>query len=340
MNEEKKNAVQRKSDDVRNEALNTILELMEKDGLSWRKGWSSPIWAPYNAVSGRRYKGSNIALLGAAAVMKGYDDPRWVTIGQAKKLCNSARASGEEWTFKGEKCTTIECWKPIAYPKRDANGEAVLDENGNQVVGGTYMKLTATWPVLNMSQIKGAPRYEPQGKDPLPVADRLIETSECPVHETMASDRAFYSPMLDEVTVPSRTQFADPLEFTSTLAHEMTHSTGHPSRLNRELSCSKGDEKYAFEELVAELGSVFTCAQLGLTYEPDDERMENHAAYLKSWMKSLKSEKGADVLFNAAALASQAADMIVGNYGLEEPKTFDLPEIAESKPRLNEKKAA
>lgn len=170
------------------------------------------------------------------------------------------------------------------------------------------------------------------------VADGIVKASPCPVIET-PNDEAFYLPGTDKIYVPQRNQFTNVESFCRTLLHEMGHSTGHPSRLDREqCGLKQNRQKYAFEELIAELSSVFTANAIGLDLRNvDDDKplaanevdaMSNSAAYLKSWSQELKDPGGE--LLKAASRASKATDFLVEDCFI--PKLgkdyFKSPELA------------
>ena len=189
----------------------------------------------------------------------------------------------------------------IEYYKRfkgmvDAEGNWTKNEDEAERTFN-YMKLVGTFTVFNANQL-----FDENG-EPMPsvvddetdgteldehlcdVADQLIDTSRCNVHERKGEMRAFYQPSGDYIQLPDRGQFTSMEAFLTTLTHEMTHSTG--SKFKRDLSGGFGSESYAYEELVAELGSAFTCMELGVHKTDEleaDENFKNHAAYLKSWL--------------------------------------------------------
>jgi len=124
--------------------------------------------------------------------------------------------------------------------------------------------------------------------------------------------RAYFSPSADYVQMPPFAAFKGTGAYLATLAHELTHWTGHKARLDRDQGGGFGSKSYAFEELVAEMGSAFVCARLGVA----GEHIDSHAAYLASWLKCLREDKRA--IFKAAALAQTAADQVLANAGLDQ----------------------
>lgn len=167
------------------------------------------------------------------------------------------------------------------------------------------------YTVFNVAQIEGLPEHYYGKPAPLPEPLRLIEAAESFFAATGAEfrhggNRAFYAPAGDFIQLPPPEAFRDAESYAATKAHELVHWTGHPSRLAREFGKRFGDTAYAREELVAELGAAFLCADLALTPEP----REDHAAYLDHWLTILKEDKRA--IFSAAAHAQRAADHLTG----------------------------
>jgi antirestriction protein ArdC len=166
--------------------------------------------------------------------------------------------------------------------------------------------------VFNVEQIEGLPPhfYATAAPQPDPVqrnetADRFFANTGADIRH--GGDQAYYAPGPDYVQMPPFEPFRDAESYCATLAHEMTHWTKHPSRLNRDFGRMKfGDEGYAREELVAEIGAAFLCCDLGITPEPRDD----HASYLDHWLNVLKEDKRA--IFQAAAHAQRAVDFLHG----------------------------
>lgn len=164
------------------------------------------------------------------------------------------------------------------------------------------------YTVFNVEQIDGLPdNFYAKAEPPKPVA-RIdhAETSFAATGATIkhGGNKAFYAPSLDFVQMPPRESFVDAESYCATLVHELTHWTSHPTRLARELGKRFGDQAYAAEELIAEMGSAFLCADLGITPETRDD----HAAYLARWLQVLKADSRA--IFTAASQAQRAADYL------------------------------
>ena len=190
---------------------------------------------------------------------------------------------------------------------------AYIDDDGNEQVKWVtwrYMKLVGGWVVYNAADVYGLPEYAAPEfvtvtDDAGLIADEFIKTSRCPIDE-YDGDRAYYSPATDDIHVPARKYFNDNAGFLRTLLHQTTHSTMKP--LKRREMTSWGDDAYAFEELVAELGSAFTAAAVGFNIDDaflgDKTYADNHAAYIKSWVSHFDDEP--ETIFKAAALANAA----------------------------------
>ena len=262
-----------------------IVDMLKAGTVPWRKPWVAH--DPQNC-RGNKYRGFNRMI----TACQPFRDPRWVTFNQAKSMGGSVR--------KGEKGTPIVFFKWIRTEKEKANGEKVR--------GAAPMMRYYT--VFNVEQCDGLdilPIAEPQAGDIEP--DEHAEATiaawlEAPpiLHD---SQQAYYSPARDEVHMPPREQFASVEGYYSTLFHELTHSTGHDSRLARKFGGSFGSKPYAREELVAEMGAAFLLS---------DHRMEvqheQNAAYVASWIKALQNDPRMVVI--AAQQAQKAADMIMG----------------------------
>ena len=320
MNKQEK--LEAKVAEARQKAVDTIIEMMEEKGLYWVQEWTNAYGSgsmPRNGASGRWYAGGNVLHLMASAVSNGFTDPRWFTFKQAKSL--------GYFPEKGSHGTLVEYYKRFkGMTDKDGNWTKNEDEAERTF---SYMKLVGTFTVFNANQL-----FDEDGK-PMPsevedtgdeksldeclcdIADHLIETSRCNVHERKGEMRAFYAPSGDYVQLPAREQFTSMEAFLTTLTHEMTHSTGN--MFKRDMSGRFGSESYAFEELIAELGSAFTCLELGVHKTDEleaDENFKNHAAYLKSWIASLRNDK--DYIFKAASAAGRAATYIIDSYNGKE----------------------
>ena len=285
--------------DERKKLVEKIIENMENGDLLFKKGWDVSLLRPQNPVSEVMYLGGNRLKLGMEAVLNDYKDPRWVTFAQAK-------ANG--WNVKkGEKGTKCEKWIFTKTVKeKDENGKIIEKEERLDKPFPTY------FTVFNAEQVEGIPPLnliKADKEQTYEIAEDFIASSECPIKE-VAQDKAYYSPSEDEIVLPLREAFKSKEAFLRTTLHEMGHSTGHPSRLNRDQINVFGSPEYAKEELVAELCSIFTQARLNIKLE--GEHFNDHTAYLKSWIGVLKNDPSE--LFRAATKAEAASERLYNNY--------------------------
>lgn len=290
--------------DQRKLVVERIVHDMAEKGMSWPTNQWTKLISPKNAVTGAQYKGVNRLHLAAVAAIRGFEDRRWVTFNQAKKA---------GWKVKkGAKSSIVEKWKLYRYGGGDSDG------GDNEEPGVVIPRCVGWFNVFNVEEIDGVPADEAAvlrgdvSDDAGLTADRFIASSRCPVNET-ASDQAYYSPSKDLVTVPKRVQFPSNEGFLRVLLHEMTHSTMKP--LERPHGARFGTPEYAFEELVAELGSMFAATDAGfdctalVAADAGELFYGAHVGYLKSWIQVLEDDP--DELFKAAAKASAASDYLI-----------------------------
>jgi antirestriction protein ArdC len=255
--------------------------------LPWRQ---APLHLPVNVLTGKRYQGINIVNLWASAFLKGYASHQWGTYRQWAEKGLHIR--------KGEKASLVLFYKEFGV---DPDPEDADDNGSRRVARGSA--------VFNADQVEG---FEKPVEGPLPDPFERLAQADAFVGATGAEirhggDRAFYRPDTDHIQMPDEGLFTGTETMTriegyyATLVHELVHWTGAEKRLNRQFGKRFGDATYAAEELVAELGAAFLCAELGITQEvrPD------HAQYLAHWLKLLKEDSRA--LTTAAARASEAA---------------------------------
>jgi antirestriction protein ArdC len=271
-----------------------IVADLENGVRSWNQPWASrgggevTIPVRHNGVA---YRGVNVLLLWIEAIRKGFNSPKWMTYNQAHLLGGQVR--------KGERGSMVVFTRPLEVTQTDEAG-AEVEKN---------IRLLRRYIVFNAEQIDELPAaYQPQPEPPRTL-DARIETADSFVNATGAvvhhgGDRAFYAPSRDIVQMPPFERFTGKEAYYGTLLHELTHWTGHESRLKREFGKMFGDKVYADEELVAELGAAFLCASLGIT----PEIREDHAAYIGNWLAILKEDNRA--IFRAAAHAQRAADFL------------------------------
>ena len=273
---------------------------LEQGVIPWQKPWSG-IQGAISHTTGKRYSLLNQMLLGCRS-------GEFVTFKEAQREGGHIK--------KGEKASMIVFWKFMESAKRDDDGNVVHGEDGKPVMES--VPFLRYYNVFHIDQCEGIqPRFEEvqTPRDPLSpddAADQIVKgyIQRSGVKLTIQnSDRAFYSPSSDSVTVPELAQYTSVSEFYSTLFHELTHSTGHASRLNRlSKEASFGSELYSKEELIAELGAAFLVNHAGLE---TSSSFRNSAGYIQSWLKALKGDKR--LIVSAAGKADHAAALILGN---------------------------
>ena len=285
--------------DVYERITNQIVTDLERGVRPWLKPWNAEqaagrISRPLRA-NGKPYQGINVLMLWSAAIEKGYAAPIWMTFKQALDLKAHVR--------KGEAGSLVVYADKIIRTETDTE----TGEDTERAI--PFMK---GYTVFNVEQIDGLPEhFYARPAAPTGTVERIAR-AESFMAATGANvihggNRACYVPSTDNIHMPCIDFFRDAESYYATLAHEASHWTRHPSRLDRDFGRKRfGDEGYAMEELVAELGAAFLSADLELTPEVRDD----HAAYIASWIKVLKNDKRA--IFSAASHAQRAADFLHG----------------------------
>ena len=284
-----------------------IIEQMETVGSDWVKPWINAGIAT-NASTEKVYRGINLFHLGMICSEFGYEHNEWMTFKQAeakgfKIISNKDMPDGKSTS------QIIIFYKPMPKSKK----YYTPSDNANFSNGKIPMiPMLKSYRVFNACQIDG---YTPKAKAKL--ANHVNDLSKSKTKEIdlffantkanikITGDVACYVPSIDEIRMPSKDSFFTAVDFYSTQAHESTHWTGSKTRLNRLKANAKfGSASYAFEELVAEIGSTFLCAKLGIEAQP----REDHAKYLNSWIKVLKNDSKA--LYRAFSQAQKAVDFL------------------------------
>lgn len=270
-----------------------VIELMEEGG-DWLKPWVTS-GRPKNAVSGHHFTGGNFMVLQLVRSAHDYSSNLWATYKQWESIGAQVR-KGEKGIGLVRVGTSVRCtvckWKggrgQYSCPAHPSNTKRSMFPVG--------------FTVFHASQVDGfvEPEVETFEHDPIEEAERFFAAVGADVRH--GGDRAYFSPSADYIQIPERGQFRSAEGLYATIAHEHTHWTGHDDRLNRGLDriTKFGDPVYAREELVAELGSVFLCADLGVEHEVH----EQHSAYLASWLKALKDDPS--FIWKAASDAEKA----------------------------------
>jgi len=264
-----------------------IIESLESGVVPWSKPWSGEL--PCNLLSQKPYRGLNVFMLATS----GYESKYWLTLNQANKLGGKIKA--------GSKSHLVTFWNV---------GEEKLNARTGKLQKPFLLRY---YRVFNLSQTEGIdlPRavFERNKRnefEAIEAAESLAESMPNPP-QFEQSDAAWYSPRKDCIGLPARHLFHSPAEYHATLFHEMTHATGHASRLHREEFDEPsrfGSETYSKEELIAEMGSAFLCGLCGI----ERETLPNSAAYLQNWIKRLQGDS--KLILSAASAAQKAADYI------------------------------
>ena len=275
-----------------------LIAAIEAGTAPWMKPWvPGENCRPRNAVTGHHYQGINPIMLMAA----GYGDPRWIGFAQAKNKGASVR--------KGQKGTPILRVLP-PRTKTDKDGAPLLDADGNERTGPPMVKVLHVWHVSQVDglELPSLGETTPNTWEAIERAEAAIAGSGVPVDHDRG-DRACYSPDADRIRLPERDQFSEALGYYHTALHELGHATGHTSRLSRHDASTWGafgTQKYAREELVAEITAVMAGAELGTGSTP-----QHGAAYVENWLLLLKNDPKEVV--KAAAAAQKAANWIVAH---------------------------
>ncbi|MBB3941291.1 antirestriction protein ArdC [Novosphingobium fluoreni] len=276
-----------------------IITELEAGRLPWVQPWgridTTGPSLPRNALTGRNYSGVNVLILWGAVIEQGFPTQSWLTFRQAQE------AGG--CVMKGEHGVTVvyaDRFTPETEKER-------ARRDGDEARAVPFLK---RFTVFNVAQCEGL--RAGLATDPAPLPDREI----VPVAEDVivasgvdfrvGGDRAFYAPDPDFVQVPPQSAFFEQINYYRTCLHELTHATGHPKRLGRDLRNAFGSKDYAREELVAEMGSAFLCAALGIA------PTVRHADYIGSWLAVLREDSRA--IFRAASAATKAADWLLTRY--------------------------
>jgi antirestriction protein ArdC len=276
-----------------------IVAELEAGRVPWVQPWSkaggSGPGLPRNALTGRSYSGVNVLILWGAVIGEGWPSQSWLTFRQAIEAGGCVRKSE-----RGVTMVYADRFVPEGEKQR-------VERDGGDAKAVPFLK---RFTVFNVAQCEGlrpglaadpAPLAE---REIVPVAERVIAASG--VDFRIGGNEAFYVPSHDFVQVPPQPAFFEQINYYRTCLHELTHATGHPSRLGRNLTNAFGSKDYAREELVAEMGSAFLCASLGIT------PTVRHADYLASWLAVLREDNRA--IFRAASAASKAADWLLARH--------------------------
>ena len=295
------------------EITSKIIGELEAGRVPWVQPWGTQatkaqLALPRNATTGRPYSGINVLILWGAVIERGFAGQSWLTFRQAQSVGGHVR--------KGERGVTV------VYADRfvPSDKRQRARETGDEAQAIPFLKRftvfnTEQCEALPADMVIAAPPPPPGAIEP--VVESLIANSG--VDFRIGGDRAFYVPVEDFVQVPPPAAFFEPINWHRTALHELAHASGHPARLNRDLSGRFGSGKYAFEELIAEIAAAFSCAALGIV------PTVRHADYIGAWLDVLREDNRAIV--RAASQASRVADYLLGfapdGVGLTRPAAPD-----------------
>ena len=286
------------------EITNKVITALENGTVPWQ----SPVGKhgqhfAYNYVSGKKYRGINFFLLN---FMRPHFQGAYLTFNQAQTLGGKIR--------KGAKSERVYFFK-MYY--RDENGKGMTEQRAQELQNrGVEVKATPflkSFPVFNVEDVEGIdfalPSVETFDHSPIEKAEQFVSRiTDGPTLAIATGSANFYTPATDTITMFPGNRYRTPEHYYSTLFHELTHATGHASRLNREgitEAVNPASERYAREELTAEMGAAFLCALTGV-----EGQVDNSAAYIGSWLKRLKDDK--TLVYKAAAQAQKAVDFLSG----------------------------
>ncbi|WP_257538979.1 ArdC family protein [Sphingobium sp. CFD-1] len=306
--------------DIYEQVTARIISQLEAGRLPWVQPWvkagegtgACPA-LPRNALSGRDYSGINILLLWGELIAKGYPSQNWLTFRQAIQAGGNVR--------KGEHgCMLVYADRFIPEAEK-----ARARESGEEARAVPFLKRFTVFNIAQCEGLEGQIIADPvplPEREIVPVAEEVIAASG--VDFRVGGDKAYYMPSLDVVQVPPQPAFFEQINYYRTCLHELTHATGHGSRLARDLTNGFGTPGYAREELIAEMGSAFLCASLGIV------PTVRHSDYIGAWLAVLREDNRA--IFRAARAASLAADWLLERHRAAQQGRVDRSPMIRRKP--------
>ena len=265
-----------------------IIEALAAGTPPWIAPWRDGAALPSNLATGKPYRGINVLMLHLEAIARGFADSRWLTLRQANALGGQIK--------RGEHGTQV-----VFFKWRELDEDAPEEDAPRRVV-----PLLRAYTVFNASQVDFLPERFQLGQSvqwgEVVEAEALLSESGAQIRH--GGNRAGYLPEEDLIQLPPASWFPEAEGYYATALHELTHWTGHPSRLNRVLGRRHGIDAYAYEELVAEMGAAFLCAHCGIAGQLE------HASYIEAWLAALRHDKR--LIFVAAGAAQKAADFVLG----------------------------
>lgn len=290
--------------DLYAEVTQTVIEALEKGDIIWHRPWHA-FGFPKNYLTGKAYRGWNLFFLNFITLQRNYSTPYFLTFKQAQSLGGTVK--------KGAKGTPIIYWATVEDKSalmigKDEVSEAEHESKATKLIPNRYtiFNLDQT-EGINLSKIEVLLRSQ---TSTIEACEAIVAGMPEPPLIQWGGEEAYYVPSSDTITLPHQKRFTSEEGYFATLFHELAHSTGHPKRLNRkELVALSGfgSESYSKEELTAEFTSAFLCGTAGI----QSSTIQNSAAYIKGWLKTLKEDKR--LLLQAASQAQKAADYILNS---------------------------
>ena len=281
---------------ILNDIAAKVIKLMETEGMNWTKPWTTTTKnnGQPTSIYKQDYKGINRWHLGMTMALMGYTSPVFATFAKWKEVGAKIK--------KGEKTHEVIFFKTLRKEQENEKGE----------IETVNIPMMRTYRVLNADQVEGwdgnwlvaDDKEQSQDWDDVELADMIINSSGANIQHRN-QDQAFYMPSLDQIIMPERKQFKDESGYYGTMFHELVHWTGSKERLDRKFGTRRGDDNYAKEELIAELGA----AMLSGIAKVDVEPRADHAHYLNGWIKGLKDQP--KMIMTAASNAEKAAQFII-----------------------------
>lgn len=289
-----------------------FIEKLQKGTVPWQKPWAVAGIPNQNIITRKQYNGINAFSLG---MNRDFTSPYWMTFKQAVNLGGTVK--------RGSKSSLIIFWKMMEMPDR---------HNPTELKTVPLLRYSN---VFNAEQVKDLPEklthYELPHREHSPIisaASIVASSPSCPV--VHSGSRACYSPVLDKIWMPKPELFKSDEAYYATLFHEMTHATGHESRLNRDLTGDKMSATYSKEELIAEMGSSFLANEAGIMNE---DIFENSAAYLKGWISVIKEDP--KILVQAGTQAQKAADLLLNRSHIQKMDIEPEANVISLKPNIS-----
>jgi len=291
------------NDDVYKKLTDGIIRQLSEGIVPWKKPWQEMA----NLNTGRGYHGMNRVILACASEQSGYKSPYWTTFKGAQELGGIVR--------KGSHATFVSLWKEL--PRKGKDGSPEIDAPSAKKAKDTYL-FCQYYAVFNLDQIGGiTPEKLPahvrereatkENRDPITTAEEIIAKMPKKPPIIHGGIAACYIPSADVIHLPPPEHFSSRAEYYATAYHELAHSTGHPSRLDRpEIQSSRfGSENYSKEELIAEFASNMLLSQSGIYHQ---KQFDNSASYCAGWLSALKNDR--TMLMGAGAAAGKVSDYI------------------------------